>query len=113
MDNKPTLIVAAELAMEELNKAEQTLIKLALINMPDGTTPIQAQRRVLKELTNFEMICTLKPELAAMDKMSIVMAVKQSICDNLTLSPAAGLAKVSFNLPCSLFLMMYTFRLLW
>lgn len=89
--NKPALIVATEMAMQLLHDSSSTLAKLALINMPEGTTQLQAERRVLKELTNFEMICNLKPELANLDKGSIVMAVKQCICDNLTLSPAAGL----------------------
>lgn len=79
------------LVLQDLNNNIETLAKIALINLPEGSSIEKAQRIVMKEIVNFEMVCVLKPELANLDKQSIVIAVKQCIADNLTLSPNAGL----------------------
>lgn len=74
-----------------LNESVPTLTQLLLVNMPDGTTEQEAKRKAFREIMNIEAIFSLKPELAACDPGSIVLAVKQCIGDNLTLAPAAGL----------------------
>lgn len=79
------------LVLADLNNNIQTLAKIALINLPDNTSIEKAERIVMKEIVNFEMVCVLRPELANLDKQSIMIAVKQCIADNLTLSPNAGL----------------------
>lgn len=86
MENTNTSLV-----LQDLNNNIETLAKIALINLPEGSSVEKAQRIVMKEIVNFEMACVLKPELANLDKQSIVIAVKQCIADNLTLSPNAGL----------------------
>mgnify|MGYP000909757014 CR=1 FL=1 len=86
MENNNTSLVLAN-----LNDNVQTLAKIALINLPDNTPMAKAEKIVMKEIINFEMICMMKPELANLDKESIFIAVKQCIADNLTLSPNAGL----------------------
>ena len=87
METNTSLVIA------NLNDNIQTLAKIALINLPDGTSLEKAQRTVMKEIVNFEMACTMNPLLAnpAIDKASILIAVKQAIADNLSLSPNAGL----------------------
>lgn len=85
MENNTSLV------LQDLNNNIQTLAKIALINLPDNTSIEKAERIVMKEIVNFEMVCVLKPELANLDKQSILIAVKQCIADNLTLSPNAGL----------------------
>lgn len=62
-----------------------------MVNMPSGTTEEEAQRVALKEISNFEMILTTKPDIGGCTPMSILLAVKQTICDNLSLAPSAGL----------------------
>jgi len=74
-----------------LNESVPKLTKLLLVNMPEGTTEQEAKRKAFREIMNIEAIFSLKPELAACDAGSIVLAVKQCIGDNLTLAPAAGL----------------------
>lgn len=74
-----------------LNESVPTLTQLLLVNMPEGTTEQEAKRKAFREIMNIEAIFSLKPELAACDAGSIVLAVKQCIGDNLTLAPAAGL----------------------
>lgn len=74
-----------------LNESLPTLTKLFLVNMPEGTTDLQAQRKATREVMNMEAIIALKPDLGMCDATSIVLAVKQCIADNLTLAPAAGL----------------------
>lgn len=86
MENTNTQLVLAN-----LNDNIQTLAKIALINLPEGATVEKAERMVMKEIVNFEMVCVLKPELANLDKQSILIAVKQCIADNLTLSQNTGL----------------------
>jgi|GEM_PF-3229629 len=90
MENTPTTNNTS-LVLADLNNNIQTLAKIALINLPDGTSLEKAERIVMKEIVNFEMVCVLKPELSNLDKQSILIAVKQCISDNLTLSPNAGL----------------------
>jgi hypothetical protein len=82
-----------QLVLSTLNENIDTLAKIALINQPEGTSLDRAKRIVLKELINFEMACTLKPELANpnIDRNSILIAVKQAIADNLTLNQLEGL----------------------
>jgi len=78
-------------SLELLNQNKPTLAQLALVNMPSGTTEEDAQRAALKEISNFEMILQTKPDLVGCTPMSVLLAVKQTICDNLTLAPSAGL----------------------
>ena len=89
MENKNNTLAV----IENLNENIETFAKVALINLPDGTSIEKAKRVVLKEFINFEMACTMKPELANpnIDRASIYISVKQAISDNLTLSPHAGL----------------------
>lgn len=84
-------VTNTEMALTLLNNNFDTLSKIALINLPEGSSMKKAQQLVLKEITNFEMVCAMKPELANLDKQSILIAVKQCIADNLTLSANAGL----------------------
>lgn len=74
-----------------LNENVPTLTQLLLVNMPEGTTELQAKRKAMREIMNIEAIFSLKPELAACDPTSILLAVKQCVGDNLTLAPSAGL----------------------
>lgn len=74
-----------------LNESLPTLTQLLLVNMPEGTTEVEAKRKGLREIMNMEAIFSLKPELGVCEATSIVLAVKQCIADNLTLAPAAGL----------------------
>lgn len=84
-------VTNTEMALTLLNNNFDTLSKIALINLPEGSSMKKAQQLVLKEITNFEMVCAMKPELANLDKQSILIAVKQCIADNLTLSDHAKL----------------------
>lgn len=74
-----------------LHENKPTLAQLAMVNLPSGTTEEEAQRVALKEISNFDMILQTKPDLAGCTPMSVLLAVKQTICDNLTLAPSAGL----------------------
>ncbi len=74
-----------------LHENKPTLTQLVMVNLPSGTTEDEAQRVALKEISNFEMILTTKPDLGGCTPMSILLAVKQTICDNLSLAPSAGL----------------------
>lgn len=74
-----------------MNKEKATLAQLVLINMPRGSTIEDANRLALKEITNFEMIASMKPALLTCTPASIYLAVKQCISDGLTLSPSAAL----------------------
>lgn len=74
-----------------LHENKPTLAQLAMVNLPSGTTEEEAQRVALKEISNFDMILQTKPDLAGCTQLSILLAVKQTICDNLTLAPSAGL----------------------
>lgn len=74
-----------------LEEAKPTLTQLILANMESGSSIEDAERVVLREIANFEMIVSLKPELLNCDKQSILLAVKQCISDNLTLSQSDGL----------------------
>lgn len=74
-----------------LNENVPTLTQLLLVNMPEGTTEMQAKRKAVREIMNIEAILSMKPELLVCEPHSIMLCVKQCIADNLTLSPAAGL----------------------
>ena len=74
-----------------LQENKPTLTQLVMVNMPSGTTEEEAQRVALKEISNFEMILTTKPDIGGCTPLSILLAVKQTICDNLSLAPSAGL----------------------
>lgn len=74
-----------------LNENIPTLTTLLLVNMPVGTTELEAKRKAVREIMNVEAILSTRMELAACDPQSVVLTVKQCIADNLTLSPAAGL----------------------
>lgn len=74
-----------------LHENKPTLTQLVMVNLPSGTTEDEAQRVALKEISNFEMILTTKPDLGGCTPVSILLAVKQTICDNLSLAPSAGL----------------------
>lgn len=78
-------------ALELLSENKPTLTQLVLVNMAPGSTELDAQRVALKEISNFETIVQLKPDLAGCTPLSVLLAVKQTICDNLTLAPSAGL----------------------
>lgn len=80
-----------ETGLTLLNKERPTLIQLALINMPPGTHMEDAARIVTKEIVNLEMILETRPELKACTQGSMLQAVKQTINDNLSLAPSAGL----------------------
>lgn len=80
-----------ETGLTLLNKERPTLAQLVLINMPAGSTIEDANRLALKEVSNFEMIASMRPELLQCTPVSILLAVKQCISDGLTLSPSAGL----------------------
>lgn len=71
-------------SLELLNQNKPTLAQLALVNMPSRTTEEDAKRAALKEISNFEMILQTKPDLGGCTPMSVLLAVKQTICDNLT-----------------------------
>lgn len=77
-----------------LNKERPTMVRLALINMPEGTTMQRAENVIEREITNMMLILDMKPELKDCDQNSIIMAVKQCINDNLTLAPSAGLVYI-------------------
>jgi len=77
-----------------LHENKPTLTQLVMVNMPQGTTEEEAQRVAVKEISNFEMILQTKPDLAGCTPMSILLAVKQTICDNLTLAPSSGLVYI-------------------
>ncbi len=78
-------------AIELLQNDKPTLTQLIKANMPIGTSDQAAEMAVLREINNVDMIFYMRPELASCDQRSVLLAVKQSIADNLTLSPNAGL----------------------
>lgn len=78
-------------SLELLNQNKPTLAQLVMVNMPVGTTEDEAQRVALKEISNFEMLLQTKPDLGGCTPLSVLLAVKQTICDNLTIAPSAGL----------------------
>ncbi len=80
-----------ETGLTILESNKPTLTQLVLVNMPHGTTTEEAQRMALKEISNFQMLAQLKPDLMACTPTSVLLAVKQCICDNLTLAPSSGL----------------------
>ena len=77
--------------LQLLRQEQPTLAQLCLINMPHGSTLDEAQRLALKEIMNYEMILSNRPELSVCSPESVVMAIKACIADNLTLAPNAGL----------------------
>ncbi len=77
-----------------LNENKPTLIQKALINMVRGASLEDAQRLVEKEIFNIELILSQKPELKVCTKESILSVLTQSINDNVTLAPQAGLVYV-------------------
>jgi len=74
-----------------LNEQKPTLAQLVLVNMPKGTTIDEATNIAIKEISNYEMILSTRPELKVCNPKSVVHAVKQCINDGLTLSQSAGL----------------------
>lgn len=76
--------------LQILESDRATLARLCQINMP-GASLEEAERMALKEITNLEMILTMNPDLAVCNKVSMLQTIKQSINDNLTLAPSAGL----------------------
>lgn len=85
----PVTTTETGLTILEANRA--TLTQLVLVNMPPQTTEQEAQRMALKEIANFEMLAQTNPSLLSCTPRSALLAVKQCICDNLTLAPSAGL----------------------
>lgn len=86
-----------ETALQVLEKSKLTLETLALAYMPLTATKEQAQRKIIREITNVEQWLRTKPDLKAVcetksGKESMVYAVKQCIQDGLTLSQSADLA---------------------
>lgn len=59
--------------------------------MPSGSSIEDAQRLALKEIMNYEIILSNRPELSVCSPESVLMAIKACIADNLTLAPNAGL----------------------
>lgn len=80
-----------ETGLTILDSNKPTLAQLALVNMAPGSSLEDAQRVVLKEISNFEMLTQTKPDLLACKPISILLAIKQTISDNLTLAPSAAL----------------------
>ena len=74
-----------------LNKQKPTLAQLILVSSPKGTTIEEATMIAIKEISNYEMILSMRPELKACNALSVVHAVKQAINDGLTLNQSAGL----------------------
>jgi len=74
-----------------LMKEKPTLTQLVLLNMPTGTSVEEAQRVALKEISNYEMLMQVKPELKNCAPESVLLAVKQCISDGLTLAPSSNL----------------------
>lgn len=77
--------------LQLLVSEQPNIAQLCLVNMPHGSTIEEAQRVALREISNYELILSMRPELQACDPKSVVMAVKACIADNLTLAPNAGL----------------------
>ena len=74
-----------------LNEQKPTLAQLILVNMPKGSTIDEATNVAIKEISNYEMLLSMRPELKTCNPRSVVHAVKQCINDGLTLSQSAGL----------------------
>jgi len=74
-----------------LNEQRPTLAQLILVNMPKGSTIDEATNIAIKEISNYEVLLSMKPELKVCSPRSVVHAVKQCINDGLTLSQSAGL----------------------
>jgi len=74
-----------------LNEQRPTLAQLVLVSMPQGTTLEQATNVAIKEISNYEALISMKPELKVCNPKSVVQAVKQCINDGLTLSQSSGL----------------------
>ncbi len=84
MENKET-------GLTLLQTEKPTLAQLVLVNMPRGTTIDEATNVAIKEISNYEMLLSMKPELKVCNPKSVLFAVKQCIGDGLTLSQSAGL----------------------
>ena len=80
-----------ETGLALLNEQKPTLAQLILVNMPKGTTVEEATNVAIKEIANYEMLLSMRPELKSCNPKSVVHAVKQCINDGLTLSQSAGL----------------------
>ncbi len=80
-----------ETAIALVEKSKPTLIQLVLANLPRGASIEEAERLVIKEIGNLQMIMSIKPELLSCDPMSVMLVVKQCISDNLTLAPNSAL----------------------
>lgn len=74
-----------------LQTEKPTLAQLVLVNMPKGSTIDEATNVAIKEISNYEMLLSMKPELKVCNPRSVLHAVKQCIGDGLTLSQSAGL----------------------
>lgn len=76
------------------NQENTTLVKLALINMPKGTTEQEAASVVEREINNLKLIFSMRPELTVCSPNSVIQAIKQCINDNLTFAPSNNLVYV-------------------
>ncbi len=74
-----------------LQENKPTLAQLILVSMPKGTTIEEATNVAIKEISNYEMLVSMKPDLKDCNALSVLHAVKQCINDGLTLSQSAGL----------------------
>lgn len=80
-----------ETGLTLLDKEKKTIDQLVLVNMPSGSTLEDAQLIALKEISNCQMLASQRPDLLKCTPQSFLLAVKQCICDGLTLAPSAGL----------------------
>lgn len=74
-----------------LNEQRPTLAQLVLVSMPVGTSLEQATNVAIKEISNYEALLSMKPELKVCNPKSVLHAIKQCIGDGLTLSQSSGL----------------------
>lgn len=74
-----------------LQENKPTLAQLILVSMPKGSTIEEATNVAIKEISNYEMLLSMKPELKVCNPRSVLHAVKQCISDGLTLNQSAGL----------------------
>lgn len=80
-----------ETGLQLVEQIKPTLIQLVRANMPSSATEDEAQRVLLREMSNLQTCVELNPALKTCSPNSYVNAIRQCICDNLSLSPSSGL----------------------
>ena len=68
-----------------------TLEALIRMNSPTGISESTIKAKALEELSHFQMLSLQKPEILDCEPLSILLAVKQVIKQNLSLDPSQGL----------------------